>query len=150
MGPISAEVNFPLQGEPVLVPVSFPIPLAAPLEVCEFNFETEEFVGQCQIHIILENGKELNAAFEEVEESPFCPGSVEEPLAEPGNLCFYTGKEEHTRIYTLSPNNGSFLNPATGEQGASTAGLELEVLRNSEHPAVEHIQAFGTWAVTAE
>jgi hypothetical protein len=151
MGPIVRDdVNFPGNGQGILIPISFPIPLAAPLEACAYNFGTSEFEGQCQVHVILANGKEVNAAFEEIADSPFCPGDVAEPDAEPGNFCLYIGKEEHIKIYTFNHTQGSFWNPATGEQGVATSGLALEVIRGAATPASEKVLGMGTWAVTAE
>jgi Collagen triple helix repeat (20 copies) len=53
----------------VLVPISFAIPLAAPLDL---------FAAESPVHI-LENG----------ETTADCPGSWSEPQAEPGQLCIY-------------------------------------------------------------
>jgi len=63
------------------IPISFPIPLEAGLEACEYNFGTEEFEGECQVHLILDNGEEFTPAFTQVTPTE-CLGSAAEPTAE--------------------------------------------------------------------
>jgi hypothetical protein len=143
---VEAEAQPVLAG--VAVPISFPIPLATDLD-------------QSQVHYIMENGKEfvvkLGPSFEESEEEitqPLCPGNVGEPLAEPGTLCIYAGKESGIKISNLineSPATlppGSFVNPATGQTGASAAGMTLVVYPKSTSETF--LLGRGTWAVTAE
>jgi Collagen triple helix repeat (20 copies) len=112
-----------------LTAISFPIPLAAPLE-------------ENEVHYVEESG---NGAT--------CPGSAEEPEAEAGNLCVYqklaAGVEE---------NNHGFAEPAfirTGatpafppELGAGVSGAQL-LLQHEANPATSPVTAWGTWAVTA-
>jgi Collagen triple helix repeat (20 copies) len=127
IGHIEDNEAYPGLGDGVDDPISFPIPLPAALEASH-------------VHIILTNGEELNASFEEVK-STECLGSAAAPTAEPGNLCIYTGKQANTITYYES-----FINPVTEEPtGASTAGMDLRVFVQEKNA-----HALGTWAVTAE
>ncbi|HWI96820.1 MAG TPA: hypothetical protein VNS60_12205 [Solirubrobacterales bacterium] len=100
--------------EPILTSISFPIPLPTAL-------------GGSEVHY---RGK--GAPTTE------CPGSVSNPQAAPGHLCFYTGEE----LGTFTP---EILNPdPVGEYGASKAGALLMFLGASKSSS-----AYGTWAVTA-
>jgi Collagen triple helix repeat (20 copies) len=103
------------------IAVSFNIPLASAPEV----------------HVIDENGKEkvFGAGIEEIDQ-PACPGEVEEPAAEPGNLCLYTEKEANVLfanyevgLFSHSYTSGAVIAFVLAEGGA---------------------EAHGTWAVTAE
>jgi Collagen triple helix repeat (20 copies) len=103
------------------VAVSFNIPLAAAPTV----------------HVILPNGKErvIGEGIEE-KDQPACPGEVEEPTAEPGNLCLYTEKES----------NVFFANYEVGFFSHSYTSGAVIAFVLSEGGAEAH----GTWAVTAE
>lgn len=120
--------------------ISFPIPLAAPLEVPGDSDEN-------QVHIITESGEEV------LEEggiptgfgpaSSACPGSAEEPEAESGNLCIYIGSE-------VSPNVGSLIagkvvSKPGGENslGAGTTGAVWRFITPSNGT-----RAQGSFAVT--
>jgi Collagen triple helix repeat (20 copies) len=101
------------------VAVSFNIPLTAAPEV----------------HVIQENGKEKvlgEEGFEELEQ-PACPGEVEEPAADPGNLCLYTEHEVHVNFANYAFFSHSY-----------TAGAVIAFLISEEGA-----EAHGTWAVTA-
>jgi Collagen triple helix repeat (20 copies) len=119
----------PVGGGEFEAPISFPIPLAEELKFTE-NSEN-------QVHFINSLGKEI-PNFEsgpEVEDPPACPGSPENPEAEPGSLCIYattggggTGVSANELVYKLMGTNGA---SKTGARLLSTA----------------HI--YGAWAVTA-
>jgi hypothetical protein len=96
--------------EAVDVPVSFEVPLATELEVANVHFAP----------------------------NPECPGTVEKPEANPGNLCVYTGEnlENHVEFVTIGKPYGI-------HEGAGTSGALLDMVA-SELPGL----AYGTWAVT--
>src|SRR5262249_43244359 len=142
----------PAELEKINIPISFTLPLAAPLT--DESEGTEEACGEpeatrtlkCQVHFILGNGKEFlrpvgTEANQEAEQS-VCPGSVAAPKAKPGNLCLYT---------TIAFFNIEFLSfskpSAPGNPGTDTAGAKLSLVGLSEAPRVV---TGGTWAVTAE
>jgi Collagen triple helix repeat (20 copies) len=126
-------------------PISFAIPLTAPLD-------------EHHVHFIGEDNMEevFNGVTEEFEKvvSTSCLGSAETPTAEPGELCIYTGR--------LSPNvtvNNSFVaDPGgPGNGGSSTSGAMINFFIQEQETApgsgeFERVNAegFGTWAVTAE
>ena len=80
------------------VPVSFNIPLAAPL-------------AAAKVHQTGDSG--FAAA---------CPGSAETPEAEPGNFCLYTAFHEEATVGAIEKSGG-----AAGQIGASTAGVVLRI-----------------------
>jgi hypothetical protein len=136
------------------VPISFPIPLAAPL-------------GASGVHVIAVNGKELifNAETFEVEEvtptkcgSALTPaGTAAAPAAAAGNLCVYVTGLSPTEFqeagavasnYIVSLGTGCEAIgclPAFGGPGAgaSTAGARMTFNYINESAG------FGSWAVTA-
>jgi hypothetical protein len=125
-----------------IVPISFPIPLSAPLT--GFEVVNGHAVGG-HAHYINSEGKEINDEEEPVE-STACKGTVAEPSATPGNLCVYEGstKSVISTISNLSIRNrflpaGSVIIAAVGRTGAL---LEFEVKPEAD--------GYGTWAVTAE
>ncbi len=74
-----------------------------------------------------------------------CPGTAEEPEAEPGALCVYEGVNAHTEIKSIEK---PYLEAAGGRGsggGAGRSGAAL-YLAGTGTPAI----ARGTWAVTAE
>jgi hypothetical protein len=80
---------------------------------------------------------------------PSCKGSVAEPTAEPGNLCFYVKFDEGFFI----PASEKFeedvtKSPESGEFGVGTTGAILE-LKSEEEEVDFGNQVYGTWAVTA-
>ena len=117
----------------IRVPISFTIPLAEPLV-------------EGQVHYIKANGKEyiLNAS-EEFEEivSADCHGSAENPTADPGNLCVYTGELSNAVLLSQLIHNPAGGGPFVG--GASTAGAYLSVAVSSANAS-----GSGTWAVTGQ
>lgn len=119
------------------VPLSFTIPL-------------ETSLPNSAAHLILANGKELNQAFEEVT-STACTGTVDAPVAEPGNLCLYAGTSNivngsFTGEFIINP-TAAFKNPASGA-GVGTTGTIISVNLN-ESASPHHTEAYGTWVVTA-
>ncbi len=119
----------------VKVPLSFLIPLAKPLVS-----ECEEEPGEiCQIHFINVNNEEVTPLGPKA--STECKGTVEEPTAEPGNLCIYSqALGSNTALFktlvTQNPEKGA------EEPGAGTTGalLVLKVTKEEE-------EGDGTWAV---
>jgi hypothetical protein len=112
------------------LPLSFPIPLSAPLE------------GQSHVHYINAAGKELIGGNEVT--SSACLGSVTEPEATPGDLCVY-----ETFAFNVSAKSESIADPSVFEGGtfpvgAGRAGATL-VVGATATTAI----AAGTFAVTA-
>jgi Collagen triple helix repeat (20 copies) len=142
----------PAENEDVTIPISFTLPLAAPLEDEEENgtFGCQEpeatRTKKCQVHLILASGEEelQHAAVGTTAAQSVCPGSVADPKAEPGNLCAYANAFfVHVHAQFFNPPSKPF---ATGF-GADTAGTRLEITSEAESP---RILGGGTWAVTAE
>ena len=116
----------------VLTSISFPIPLAAALDASHVHYVTREEV---------EEGKGPSLEH--------CPGTVENPQAEAGELCVFQGgtfieeePEEVIEVHSISPPSKT---PGQGP-GASVTGAVL--LIHYEGPAERGILQ-GTWAVTA-
>jgi len=118
----------------LLVPISFNIPLEAPLDSAHVHY-----VGP---------GETVAA----------CPGNPEEPKATAGNLCVYQGA---VSLITLIEGTETavvrFIRPGSTlfevafeeeEQGSAVSGSEL-LLRNSDEEA-EPSFGWGSWAVTAQ
>jgi len=151
VGHIENTTQFPgASGNPINVPVSFPIPLASELDYFHAHFiqaNNKEFVVR------------VTPAAEVLEEEivqPDCPGTVDAPSAKPGNLCVYTGKAHSLKPFKnlLSeldglPSESGFTNPASGESGASVAGSTLEMFWEAADAATADVEGLGTWAVTA-
>ncbi len=138
-GQIPATAVPPVQ---VIVPISFAIPLAAPLSNQQC-VEKEEF-ELCQAHYVNPNGKELNFEFEEVS-STVCTGSVADPTATPGNLCIYATKQKGATVLPATILDPSSTNGGSGAAKTGTL-LGLSMIFNK---GTEEVEAFGTWAVTA-
>jgi hypothetical protein len=123
----------------VYVPISFPIPLEAPLSSAGGCEEADQ--DPCQTHYIRENGKEFNEFTHEEVTSTKCLGTVAAPKALPGNLCVYTSVQESIdnvfNVYMAPPSE-----PFSA--GADISGTLLTL-----YPNAEGARAFGTWAVTA-
>jgi hypothetical protein len=144
--------------EGIVVPISFPIPLADDLDGsgCELNGGETEIVGPCQVHFIDNTGQEVvfNNAFEPKKVPPAdCPGAVAEPLAEPGHLCVYAQKLGNAvaASNTIGPLDrshfpGYFIEP--GNVGGSAAGALINF--PAAYLSIPKAWAFGSWAVTAE
>ena len=95
---------------------SFPIPLAAALD-------------SHNVHLI-KPGEEGKEAAEE------CPGTLEKPEAEAGNLCIYTAALEKEF-------------PLLGPSASYASGV-IEVFQSKEENSPVGLSDEGTWAVTAE
>jgi hypothetical protein len=81
-----------------------------------------------------------------------CPGSVEDPTAEPGNLCIYRGtiEEEPAETETLTISNGSIVPPGgklLEDEGTGTTGAVVHARYEGPNAGTVAIQ--GSWAVTA-
>jgi hypothetical protein len=131
-GPLSAAA---VTGGGLIVPISFAIPLASPLDASH-------------VHYINENGQEVTGITfkeEKAEETTAAPteclGTVEAPSAQPGNLCVYTAAK--LNAVASSESIGQL---GTGSTGASTAGAALS-FETFGGGGAQHIGK-GTWAVT--
>jgi hypothetical protein len=124
-------------GLPVVIPVSFPIPLPSALE-------------PGHVHFIEEHGEEVvyNEATKKTEHkapSASCSGSTEKPTAEKGNLCVYTVEEEGLQTFEFgAPVFRAGFNEKR-EAGASTAGAMVEL----QSGGTPEVRDWGTFAVTA-
>ncbi len=103
----------PPSGNIDTIPLSFAIPLAHELEEANVHFAP----------------------------NPECPGSAEEPKAEPGNLCVYVAENFNIKPAYIAKPYGI----GVGGFGAGTSGALLAIEATGE-PAV----GYGTWAVTGE
>jgi hypothetical protein len=115
--------EFHSEGETQAVPISFPIPLASPPVVHFIN----DFEG----------------------ENEFCPGSLFEPKATPGNLCVYTASFNSTTVHWAEEGKGAFFKGARNENGAGVEGTLMTVHATKEGSTVVVAHDQGTWAVTA-
>lgn len=111
------------------VPISFAIPL--PVKPGKASLTHHE------VHFVLPNGNEVIKEQEEPEVG--CPGSVEAPKAEPGNLCIYV--EDLNGVDTVET---EISDPHGPLQGAGATGAVIEFFGLKEGAL-----GFGTWAVTA-
>jgi hypothetical protein len=105
---------------PILSPISFSIPL-------------EKGLSEKQVHFVTSSEVDSHTSPAE------CPGSVEQPAAEAGNLCVYGG------VYVFNIKFSS-IRTVEGTPGASTAGAVLATEAGANEPRL----AVGSWAVTAE
>jgi hypothetical protein len=115
----------------MVMPVSFPIPLAKSL-------------GASAVHYVIKPGKEEvwsvpNEKYEE-QNTTACAGSVEAPTAEEGNFCFYVGAGE---IMPYEEND--ITGPGGQGDGTGTAGAIIRF----DIPGPATTLGEGTWAVTA-
>jgi hypothetical protein len=104
------------------VPLTFAIPLAAPLGSSKVVKNAVEYNGEDEVGTAHEN----------------CPGKASNPRAAPGFLCVYAG------YLSGESNIGPIFDPTKGPfeaEGASVSGAVLMM----ENPGL----ASGTWAVTA-
>jgi hypothetical protein len=125
----------------LLSPVSFPIPLAAPLT-------NEEECGTpshpaCPVHVIgWEEGEgEPNEA--EAIENGECTGTVTSPGAAEGNACIFVGGLHENLLEVVPTKTGYLLEPNAA--GAGADGTVLFVKTSTSGGAL----VSGTWAVTA-
>jgi hypothetical protein len=134
----------PVEGEEAFIPVSFNIPLSAPLGQTATHFLRPPVTTSCENL----TGTELKACEEKKEKeetqalkefAEFCPGSAEEPKADPGSFCVYTGFLFHAKVQAIFQASG-VLSLGIGRSGGSI------VVDATGKPAI----AYGSWAVTAE
>lgn len=138
LGTVSAGAIVP--NNPMLVPISFSIPLAAPLSSVGCPEASE---SPCQVHYIRANGKEFNEFSGQEVTSTKCLGTVAAPSAVAGNLCIYSSFEESVgnvfNAFVVAPSEPNFF-----ASGADKSGAFLTL-----YPTAEGARAFGAWAVTA-
>jgi len=110
------------------LPISFPIPLAAPL-------------GESEVHFINPAGQEVVLGEEGLEEvtSATCLGTAATPSAEPGNLCVYAA----TLTAPAVMYSGKIVAPSSSLPGTDTAGAVLMGFLTGS------TEGRGTWAVTS-
>jgi hypothetical protein len=116
----------------VVAQVSFPIPL-------------DEALGKDQVHYMSLASIGLHQLAE-------CPGTAEEPEAEPGNLCVY--EREAAGVETIGAGAEAFIYPAgtvfyptpAESLGAGKAGA---LVKFTAEEAGGTVFGWGTWAVTA-
>ena len=109
------------------VPISFPMRLEEAPEVHVLSKNGEE-------KIFVEFNEEKGEQIYDFVEVPECPGTVQEPTADPGVLCLYTHEEGNVAFAGQDPlTNAAF---ATG----AVVGFK---------PSGPSQSAAGTWAVTA-
>src|SRR6185312_13327945 len=130
-GPLSSSA---VSSGGLIEPLSFPIPLANPLDASH-------------VHYIKENGQEVTGITfkegqpEETTVAPTeCLGTVEAPSAQPGNLCVYA-----TAVIEVITSSESLSMLRTSSTGASTAGVALSF---ETHGTGSTHTGKGTWAVT--
>jgi Collagen triple helix repeat (20 copies) len=122
------------------IPLSFPIPLVAPL-----NFAGNS--DQNQIHIV-------DAAGEEVKEengaptgfgppSSACPGNVGEPKAASGHLCIYLGEESGLAVSSLIASQAVSEPSSVSAFGAGTNGAIWRIVASNGG-----LEVTGSFAVT--
>lgn len=135
----------------ITIPISFPIPLAAPL-------------GEPEVHLIAPTGEELFLEGIEIKQRPptKCggaltpPGTAAKPAAAPGNLCVYVtqtspstvGEEKMVTELIVNPGDtceefGCAALASGPGAGTSTVGALVWVLESAPW------KGWGTWAVTA-
>jgi hypothetical protein len=121
----------------VKVPISFPIPLEA------IPGPTAGALGANQVHYIGVSGEEQ---FDETTKGPSlaCHGTVEEPSADPGNLCIYT-RTLLPEAETLAASVFIFRPSSSATSGADPTGAILNILSTE----TATVTGYGTWAVTA-
>jgi hypothetical protein len=69
---------------------------------------------------------------------------LEEPVADPGHVCAYTGVEEKSTV--AAPMGKGGINRANGEAGLSPNGGVILFEQEEIAPAVANIKTQGTWA----
>jgi hypothetical protein len=116
------------------VPISFSIPLAAPLDGSHVHF-VESHGAEGLKEVV------FNFGTEEIEylTPTNCVGTAEAPTAAPGHLCVYAG----SMLNSLIIGNLS-INKVSGGEGASTAGARMTALEVQANG-----RGRGSFAVTA-
>ncbi len=149
--PTGSPPKFSVMNVPI---ASFSIPLAKPLK--DVNGEPcQKQEPTCQVHVIISETGEEVTAFEGVgteepkdagllpqKEEPKkpCPGTAEEPKAEPGELCVYVAEAKDLAFASDSIVNSAVSGSGTGKAGAFAQAF---IGTNGGY-------AYGAWAVTAE
>jgi hypothetical protein len=101
----------------------------------------ESVVSTASISFVIPLAKAPTLHFVETEGAdPECPGNVEEPSADKGDLCVYLGTHEPATFPGLF----------NGITSSSTAGMTLVFHVVQTEKGFEPSFAFGSWAVTAE
>ena len=110
---------------PPVTTISFPIPLA-------------HAMGEADVHYVASTGDGVG-----------CPGTAQQPSAEPGDLCVYQVFTENVilqgglakEVRIADPSEASF----SGTQGAAVSGALLSL---GAEVGAKSVYAYGTWAVT--
>jgi hypothetical protein len=140
MGIWSAVNMATVAGQEVNSPISFTIPLAAPLS----DSGCEKSESPCQVHYIgVEEGEG-----EPHEKLPAgCSGNVGMPAAEKGNLCVFAKQANNVELtYPVH-----FLAPQlTGYAQFNGAGAAGTIVVFKAEKVAEEVTVSGSWAVTAE
>ncbi len=118
------EISTGAEENPVAA-ISFAIPLPAAL-------------GESHVHYVEKGGT-----------GPTCPGTAEEPMAEPGNLCVYQVFTENIMLEGGLAKGALIANPGeaplSGTPGAAPSGA---LVRLKAETGAKSVYAYGTWAVT--
>lgn len=122
--------------------INFPVPLASPLSAERVAFLT---AAETAKEASERNGLIGGSA---VTNGSACKGRLEEPTAEPGYLCVYTGVEVRNGYTLAGITSGISGTSGTGKPGAARTGaliaFEAEKLSRTAKVAVQ-----GSWAVQA-
>jgi hypothetical protein len=114
--------------------ISFGIPVV-PAPTMYYVYETE--TEACLFHPL--TGGEANCSIDEEEEvDVVCPGTAENPLAEPGKLCVYAAVDQQNEVFFANTNTEALENP----EPESGAVLPFTSGKNGG-------LAKGSWVVTA-
>jgi Collagen triple helix repeat (20 copies) len=134
------------KAEVVLAPISFPIPLKEGLEGSLVLPENDH------VHVIRPSG-EGEGKFEAGKNEGFntgCPkgSKVQNPGAEPGNLCIFINREQNLTTFFSGKFSGISPTDPEGKEPLG-AGPTGSMLRLIPEKAGEGLYAYGDWAVTA-
>jgi hypothetical protein len=106
--------------------------------VASFAVQLSAALEEGAAHFINASGEEVFGSVEgETRVSTVCTGTVENPKAQPGNLCVYAAEAVHALLF-----NGSIVSPSGGAS-AGKAGALMQVNLQGFNP-----HANGAWAVT--
>src|SRR4029077_11961991 len=98
------------ENETVQVPLSFPIPLAAPLDGAHVEIKAAGYVGTVGAN---------------------CPGKVSEPTAKSGFLCVYE-RTGHVGGVTYPPDNIGIEDPIARTSGTTVAGTTRTLVQSEK------------------
>jgi hypothetical protein len=143
-----------------MIPLSFNVPLKDALERNDVHFVGEDSMQCVESE---EPGREACEATKkrveqaDAESEATCPGSAEDPKADPGNLCVYTtfgsSAGAGRALFGLVANAGSSALPSNVGSATTGALLYLDFLTEGDvgggGTALTTVAAYGTWAVTA-